>query len=368
MLGNMASDWWSGDTKRRKPVEDFLARMDQAGVLVFLSFDHIQELIRHENERVVDSRLNFLARLPLIAWCSHYHGKTDMGGILDLSAYELEAVEQHGLSAADAREFVRAKLIRIGSGWELISRNAASWLFFRQFLIERVVRERQIASLTHRPLPTTKSLEGITVGELLALPLSPEHEFDQRKQQLKQKVLETLAIQADPRLEISQTAEMFVSMVANDRRLAFMQSVHPFESTLAQSAVAPESVSNDMEVTHVTEMMMLAKKLNAVRDYMRRAHRLFDLQNDRLPPSLELWRRLQSKAGALPRAAGSDLADRYLALFSLYLDFLQADKRTNEMVRQTRRESWSYVTMMGNVFAAGTVAKLDAEMTKALGR
>jgi hypothetical protein len=311
--------------------------------------------------------MKFLAQIPLLAWCNHFHGETDLGGTLDLGAYEIEAMEHGCRSATSMRDFVRAKLVSIGSGWEFISQNAENWMVFRRFLINRLEREREIASLTHRPLFQTPGPKGMTVGELLALPLSPPHEFEARKQLLKAQVLKTLTMQADPDLEdLATTADRFVNLVADERQAALEQAVHPFRSAVARSGLDPESVSLDMDAAFVVEMIMLAHKINTIRDYMGRAVRRFHLKDDSLTPSLELWRRLQRRTGALPRAAGSDIADRYIASFALYLDFVHADKRTNEFIRQTRAERWEHVTMLGSVFAAGTVAKMNAALSALL--
>jgi hypothetical protein len=365
MLGNLTRDWAFGNIRERQLVHDLLTRIEQADAFIFITFDHIQELIRHENDQVVDSRLRFLAQIPLLAWCSHYHGEMDLGGILDLGAYEIEAIENGGGSPSAIRESVRAKLIRLGSGWELVNRNAEQWLAVRPLLIDRLAREREIASLTHRPLFEAPGRKGMTVGELLALPVPPEHEFEMRGRYLKEQVVKKLAIQADPKLnDLMSTADRFVSLVASDKRAALGRAMHPFEFMIAQSGLDPESVSPEMDLAYVIEMMMLAKKSNAIREYMRRPHHRFRLTDDRLGPSLELWRRLQKRMGALPRADGSNLADRYIASFALYLDFLQADRRTNEFVRQIQREQWDYGATLGAVFAAGTVAKMDATLAK----
>jgi hypothetical protein len=363
MLGNLAAGWKSPDLARRQQVVDLFDQLAQADILIFLTFDHVQELLKHDNDDVVQSRLAFLAEIPLLAWCSHYHREMDLGGILDLGGYELTAIESGCRSVAEIREFVRSQIVSIGPGRYLINRNAEQWLCVRPLLIERLERERQVASITHRPLFDHITPNGLTVGDILKQAVSPVEESKAREQRLAALVMAKLATQADPKLSsVRDTAKAFAALTARDRLKAAAREQHPFEFALKQSWLDLESVSLDLDADYVTEMVMLVEKLNVTRDHMRQNRRHFNLQSDTLPPSLDFWRRLQPKTSALPRAAGSDIADRYLATFALYLDLFHADKRTNEFIRQLRTTQWEGRDMLGVVFAAGTVDQLQRKL------
>jgi hypothetical protein len=359
MLGNVARDWALGDASRRRRVRDLLAYLKKQGILVFVAFQHIEELLKHENDSVVETRLRFLASIPLMAWCSHYHGEMDLGGILDLTAYELDALEAGCHSPASVIEYVRPKLISVGTGASLVSRNATNWWLIRPYLIERLAKEREVASLTHRPLFDEASLKGVSVADLLQRAVAPDHEADEIQQRLTAVISSKLAAQGDKKLlDPANTAAWFVSQVAQDRQAASARSVHPFQAMIDESSLDPTSVSPEMDAEYIIEMAMLTGKLSTIRNYKRQETRKFDLRTFVLPPSLELWRRLKSRTAALPRASGSNITDGYLTSFALYVDFFQADKRTTEFIRQIRKDGWIWGEVLTSVFLAGGVDHL----------
>ena len=121
-IGEVARDYWAPRSSFRNRARSFLARQQDLGVFVTFSLTHIIELCRHGNEQVVQDRLKFLSRIPLIAWLRPYHRTWFPGALPDLLRRELHAVV-HG-SARSWREIVdqvRPDLWETGEGSEIFA-------------------------------------------------------------------------------------------------------------------------------------------------------------------------------------------------------------------------------------------------------
>ncbi len=95
-LGKVSRDYWSPEQTLRDKARLFLARLVDQAVHITVTFTHVCELLRHNDESVVRERLAFLRALPLIAWLRPYDRNWFPGDIPDLLRKELHAAVHDG--------------------------------------------------------------------------------------------------------------------------------------------------------------------------------------------------------------------------------------------------------------------------------
>ena len=79
-------------------------------VLVLL-WHHVEELLRHKDMGIVESRVRFIRSLPFLAWISVLGVTDGIGSVADLLGHELQSIKgMPGRSALEAARETRSRL------------------------------------------------------------------------------------------------------------------------------------------------------------------------------------------------------------------------------------------------------------------
>jgi hypothetical protein len=173
-LGKASRDYWNCDRMLRTKARTFVARLQERGVYITVTFTHILELLRYQDESVVRDRLAFLRQLPLIAWLRPYERNWFPGGVLDLLQRELHAVVHD--AKRDWRaivDHVRASLWETGLGYELFVDGDGLWSALRLEAQHQQGRQQYVASVIRTD---PGNIGDLTVGEAKRLTKRPKAE------------------------------------------------------------------------------------------------------------------------------------------------------------------------------------------------
>jgi hypothetical protein len=91
-LGRVVHDTFSTDPARRDKAAAFERAFEESGSVLLLSWHHLQELLSHENEKVIQQRFSYLASKPLVAGLKSLTDDRVVGTIIDVQAKEVASV------------------------------------------------------------------------------------------------------------------------------------------------------------------------------------------------------------------------------------------------------------------------------------
>lgn len=336
-----------------------LTTLSDRGWIVFLTTHHLQEMIRHADERVVAARINLLCRFPQIAWCSSRLGGHLLGSVVDLLAFEIQALSTN--RPVD-EENIRSRVVRYGRAQNLDW--IQHWRDLRPIVQERMEREREVASIAHvatEPIPDRPllSFRNATFKDLKDV----RREFDIRSSILSGQ----LSLHGDRRLEDPDRVarRFFEEQYTEQIRLRR----HP-GSSLAQFLSSIGLSTSDVPAD------VSAEELERVASFKKRARVAcsnteidFDtvwpaIRRSELPSEIIQLAIRRGRQTAL-RASGGDLADSYIASFCPYVDRVVVDKRTCEYLRQgCRRHPW-ISEYFGSVLSVASYGDLPAALERA---
>lgn len=88
----VAKDFYNHDSGRYKRALYFIDFITNNGLIPFLSLHHLEEILQHENDMIVQDRLSFIRKFPAVAWLKSVNNSGIVGGILDIQSMELKRI------------------------------------------------------------------------------------------------------------------------------------------------------------------------------------------------------------------------------------------------------------------------------------
>lgn len=114
-LGDIARDRVSKDPERRRKAEAFQARFNASGCVLLLCWHHMQELLSHDDDEKVATRIQFMKSQPVLAVVQSMTDDSLPGSVIDLQAREVKAAFDN--PSADLSRSFSSMLRRPSSGW-----------------------------------------------------------------------------------------------------------------------------------------------------------------------------------------------------------------------------------------------------------
>ncbi len=333
MVGHVAHDYFSSDVSRRKTATKFLNNLTDSGFVPFLCWHRFEELLRHQDHKVVSDRMDFLRLLPHVAWISITEGE-GLGSILDMLILESRVVlDNPELSVKGVRDQVRNTLISFGTGEQAVEPYKEIWPELRPYLWEREARAREIVAISK-----TKAAD-ISQGKAANIingRVRPESEAQKTLQHLQVLMANEIRSRGDKRIPNANTvASDYFCEIEREGRSFYAGQEHPILDYLQQIGVDPHEIHSKMSIGELTELAEFRSKL-------RVAHRQIggtweELKRVVTPDKVPSWiveSSLKKYGQDQPERKGSELNDRFLACLSLYTDLTYVDKRTKEDFRR----------------------------------
>ena len=355
-LGNVSRDFWSTKSTERGKARSFLARLQDLGVLVTFTLTHVSELLRRGSEQVVQDRLAFLARLPLIAWLRPYDRNWFPGSLFDLLCRELHAVI-HGVARSWPAivDEVRRELWETGVGSEMFVANEELWSGVSCKAEHQHHTEMLIASVAKTD---PGHIMDTTLDELLRCPVRQKGDQEVYVSRFAKELKQQLDRHGDKRLNCSEEiAAVFANRALQDSQI--MSGENPIARCLSSFGVPAEAVSGRMTVGQIGDLAVYATRLRAIAEKLRPRVKVtvLDVPPDTLPTNV-LHERLRSIQGSSHRVSGSDFGDACVAPLLFYADAVQVDKRTDEHLKQVRRDEPTLAYLMGQSFRSADYARI----------
>lgn len=342
MVADLARDLANPFSPTHRDASELYSLLVSRDWLPTLSLFQVGELAQHADPGVVRTRLSLLEQFPRIAWIRNTDGTSEFsrpfhGSILDLIFSELEAWRP-GKSVSDLCTPLRSTAFIVASDQryleEMVLETAAS-----RRLLGSDQLARQVASVAHALLKDAPDWTVAQVrGKITKDPKVVGANFARRIAAVEDR----LRREAAPgTTDVDLLLRREVAVMAADARAVLSASSDPLDAYLAQSGLRATDVVDTDTMRDVGDLVRLRSVLQII--LKRSSPRvssatLMQLRPKMLPSHFVdcIVRRKQIAQGREPR--GSDLTDASIAAMALYADLTIVDKRTQELLRQIRRE------------------------------
>lgn len=349
-LGRLSQEYWSTDQGCRMQARSFFDALKERGIFVVFTWTHISELLRHNDDELVRSRLRFFRSIPLIAWLRPYNRNWFPGSIVDLLTRELHAfVGRNAATWDDVIEDVRSDLWETGTGADMFAVDLDNWKPIIHLSKEKHASEVYVSSIG-RTDPCNVLTQ--TIRELRCLEKRPSADLVGLMGELAMRLQTQIETHGDERFQNCEEAAIEFSIDTFKRLQYLDQSDGDVIQQLVKAFDVPnELVREEMTLSEFTDLVVYGMLLKAI---SKRLKPSYEVDMRKVPigslPSYVIQRRLKSLQGTAQRVSGSDLGDSDIAPTLLYADYIQVDKRTFEYLRQIRRSEPALAEKMGQLF------------------
>jgi hypothetical protein len=331
--GNLARD-----CHENKDAREVLGILNSGDLFPFLTWHHFEELLQHANDAVCERRLDLIRSLNFVVYPKTAQGA--VGSIVDLRDHEFSAcLKDLTKTPAEVIAEVKPHVTNgFASGQHLHDTEGEFWEYYREFLADDSLKQKvSIASVTHFPvvnrddkLPTSAS----------NCRLRPIGEAKAHFQRMADKLAGDIDRAGDPRLEDGRSVAWQLMQEAFEEAKAVYTSRRNAAEALLE--VYDVSMSRLPKNPRVYDMTYEAIFMQHIKQYCRRHLKtitsVFALEQKHVP-YWTVWRHVDHVRKNVGRAAGSDLNDRYLVPFGLYVDGIEVDKRMKDAVKRARKDS-----------------------------
>lgn len=341
----------SADVDARRRAKAFHETLLQDGVVILLTLHHVQELMAHENNDVVQQRLEFIRELPFVGYLAGAGGGPGVGSIHDVIAAEATAaLSGQGLLAV--RDTVRAASFKVGPGTLAMPDPRRMTLAIAEESRRHSDHDRTVAAIAGFEVidPNTK------VWDLVAQTKADPAAADAKLKKIGRTLASHIADRGDKRASTDADArsDWFVENLKTIQSglpdtLRDMMLALQAERGIDEAEIGPDTTLADLdELAHFYNDLQVAESKTGIpfatlkqkisrkqlpSRVIRDALRLFGQKRDEQP--------------------GSNLNDGYLAGLAGYCDVLFADKRTAEDFRQARQKVPTLNSLIGRIEKSG---------------
>lgn len=365
-LGDLARDRSSADAGRRLHAKRFQRALIGEAAVPLLCFHHLEELMQHEDDRVVRRRLDYLCSLPALAWIVPADGQPGIGTIVDILAAEARiALDHPTFDAQGVVAAARRSLIRFGSGERAMEPIEEIWPTLAGLARTRTAKSREIVAITSGNIP---SVRDIRVSQLVAGSLRNPLEAQRLTAAMERSLADDIASRGDRRIgDAGGVAAAFFDRVRGEARSLYAPSSNPITEDLHRRGIRPEDLEGDPTVGDLIDLIEFRSKLDVIKQACGLdCTALSERGAMRRLPAWTIENGLRRHGQRRPRNAGGDLTDRQLACLAPYADLTFVDKRTAEDVRRVCAADPSQTPLLQGVRKVAPYGKV-AEVLKRIG-
>src|SRR6266702_996712 len=148
-LGAVATDAAAKDHVRQKRARLLETAISDSGSVIVLSYQHIEELLSHQRDEVVQQRVSYIQSLPMVAAVSSFRKDGVIGAITDIQSFEVSAAFNNPLGDLLAvRDEVAKSVFRLCSGADLLGPLVPYLTELRQHFADRKLRNGEIIGIS----------------------------------------------------------------------------------------------------------------------------------------------------------------------------------------------------------------------------
>lgn len=345
--GDLIRDANSSELHLRREARIFAKSLLEKGYRILFSFHHLLELLAYENSEVVSERLRFIRDIEFLSWIGSETEGVVLGSILQIMAWEARMAYEFGGDVTEVRRRVKTRLIRSGSGREIVDDNP-----FFQALLSDWAQGRKDRSKASEAISAYKFLKiGTTVGQLKAGRFRTRDEAAAKANSYFEGLSTDISERGDRRI----TDPKSIAADFLHGAIGFVDTQPDTVAELVDANFLSQGIDRDEIHDHliVTDLLDLGLFRSQLRTAIEGTDLSFNdlkrkISREQLPHSL-LSNTLKLIQDAQPERPGSNLVDRELSCLAPYVDVLYVDKRTAEYFRQAVRKNPSVGNVIGDV-------------------
>lgn len=364
-LAGLISDAISNSRERRRSAQRFIADLLERRWLPLLSWHHLEELLQHRDEALVDARVRYLRELPRAAWVRPFDDQAGPGSILEVFRAEVAAAAAlPGARTAQVRDLARQHVIVTGAGADAIPENFRDWRLLRPALAGQQANARRVAAISRW---RAHDIDDKPIGTWFGQPARAPEDVALRLGRMREALAAEISARGDKRIPDPRAmATEFVQQVADDGFAVTGGSRHaPAVQLLVNAGLDPEDIDPSTTFRQTMDLLMFHRRLRLVAESFelpwaelkRRALR-GNLPSVRLEDAMRLYAQDQ------PERKGSELNDTHLLCLSPYADLTFVDKRTLESLRRARTKCPDLDQLLGKVVRASTYSSLASMLAE----
>lgn len=336
-LGKLAADCFHQSKHRRNLAREFLGDLKHQGLILSVSFEHLVELLRHENDETVTQRLRFLQQLEMLAWVKSTQETVLPGNCLDIDLQEVRCVvDRQMFDHRAVVELVRQTLWQVGGGSDLIGQVDTFWHVMREAARWLGSDSKEIASIARSDPGNVRNRK---LREIDGQPLRSLEQYQRAFESLAADMSTQMTRHGDKKLaDASAVVQNFYDEIRSDIGRMSSESGDAISTILAHFGMSREDVTLDMTIGEVSDLWHFRQHLKLLQRRNKRGKPFGP--KDVLPEQLPSWtfrHQLSLAQNMANRVEGSNLIDVRLAGLALYADVVEVDRRTAEYLKQLKR-------------------------------
>lgn len=357
-----SSDWgkWldafaSLDPDRVRQAKALHQRFLDEGYLLFLSWHHWEELLGHENDRLVENRIRQLRSLPLLAWMRPPSAEAGLSSIVDVLAAEVVAALNGADNALDVRDRAKRQLLQMGSGEDAIGIHDWVWGVVRKELHERRTHAALVSAFSSFEMFDMAQ----TIGQISKFGLFGKSERSDRLGKIHEAALATSieATKGGP-INAAGLADAFIGRVLAGLGETTSSAGALVRSVLIAQGLEPEEIGENDRLADLQELAQFRSQLKLVASLTGRSFEAIKHVDRHILPSWLIPHALRKHGQRRAKRPGSDVNDGHLAVLSAYCERVYVDRRTYQDFHQTTAKDRRLEALTGIVAKSGDFTDL----------
>lgn len=352
-FSGLVNDAISSQRDRRKAAQRFLHLLSERGWIPLLCFHHLEELMQHKDDKLVDARLAYLRELPLAAWVKGDHHLDLPGSIIELQAAEVvQALESPDSTLLEVRDRARDAVIAFGAGAEAIPDMGEDWRILRQALTVRQAQSQKVAAMSRwRPA----DIDETRIGDWLAGEVLPRGVANKNIERQLDNLTREVATRGDRRITSpgAVASEFMWEVVKDFDAIDLDENRSPALQFLLASGLEMEDIDPEETFGSLMHRLTFFKQLRIVGEKAGLPWRVVKAgaKLERLPVAL-IQDAMRRYAQDQPERKGSMLTDVHLLCLAAYAELTFVDKRTLNDLSQAARKVPALNGLLGRVHRA----------------
>ena len=250
------------------------------------------------------------------------------------------------------------KYIKYISGDEFVDKFEPLYYEIRDMGMIDVQRGKEIESLSHI---RNKEVDNCRLSDLFKSRLRRPDEVKEFMDRFVTQLAESLESKGDRKLYSPQAvAKTFVQEVEKEGQELYSADSSLYEAFVKNSGVRMDQVTPKTTVGRLGYLGIYNKKVRQILESLNIPNeREVELSPDR-QATWVIWEHLDRAMKYEKRAHGSNIQDKHMGIFSLFVDVFTADRRVNEYFRQLSRKNPELSACLGNIVNLSNYSELIA--------
>lgn len=339
IFAKLADDFFSEDKKSKEKAINTINHLIKEGLVPFISFHHIQEILQHENDNVVSKRWALIKEFPTIAWMCSYDNSSVLGSIIDIHQMEIKSLlEHHEHNVKVLFQEFRKRLLKYSTGEKFVSFFEPLYCSLRDLGMIDTQRRKAIESISH---VRDKSDDKTKLSELNKLTLRNPDEVKRFMAKYQKHLAQLLDAQGDKKLlNIDLVANKFTKEVEGKGQKLYAESnLSLLDAFVVNAGVRLDQVTPETTLGELGYLGIYNSKVEQlILSLGYSKERACELSPES-QTTWVIWEYLDKAMKFEKRAQGSNIVDKHMSVLALYVDVFTVDKRVKEYFRQLERKN-----------------------------